>query len=329
MKLFQVNSEGLLAIVILISCSVGCKKNEIPDLDLRQEMRSFVEEISSFAKSHSPGFIVIPQNGLELITLNGESTGAAAAKYLNSIDGQGCEDLFYGYTGDGSPTPSEDRIYMEGFLNRSKSEGKMILVTDYCSVHTDMLDSYLQNEARGYISFAADRRSLDHVPAFPPVPFNENWTDINSIGQVRNFLYLVNPGSFANKYYFLDSLAETSYDLLVIDLDFDTKITLTRSDIESLKTKPNGANRLVICYMSIGEAENYRYYWKPGWEFANPVWLDKPNPDWPGNYKVRYWEPEWQAIIFGNNDSYTKRIIDAGFDGVYLDGVDGFSFFDD
>jgi cysteinyl-tRNA synthetase len=64
-----------------------------------------------------------------------------------------------------------------------------------------------------------------------------------------------------------------------------------------------------------------------------PSWLGPSNPRWGGNYKVRYWEPGWQAVILGTADGAGKtpldRIIDAGFDGVYLDIVDGFEFWSD
>jgi cysteinyl-tRNA synthetase len=82
--------------------------------------------------------------------------------------------------------------------------------------------------------------------------------------------------------------------------------------------------------MSIGEAENYRYYWQESWynKKDRPPWLLKENPYWEGNYKVQYWDPEWQAIIIGGEDSYLNKIIAAGFDGVYLDIIDAFEYFE-
>ena len=80
--------------------------------------------------------------------------------------------------------------------------------------------------------------------------------------------------------------------------------------------------------MSIGEAEDYRFYWDTAWESNEPEWLEGENPDWPGNYKVQYWEPDWQAIIFGGPDAYLDIIIAAGFDGVYLDIIDAFEYFE-
>ncbi len=48
------------------------------------------------------------------------------------------------------------------------------------------------------------------------------------------------------------------------------------------------------------------------------------NPDWDGNYFVRYWQPEWQALMFGSPESYLDTIMAQGFDGVYLDRADAF-----
>lgn len=80
--------------------------------------------------------------------------------------------------------------------------------------------------------------------------------------------------------------------------------------------------------MSIGEAEDYRYYWKEEWASNPPSWLDAENPDWEGNFKVRYWDTAWQDIIFGSDSSYMSKIINAGFDGVYLDIIDAYEYYE-
>jgi len=73
----------------------------------------------------------------------------------------------------------------------------------------------------------------------------------------------------------------------------------------------------------VGEAEDYRSYWKPAWRTSPPPWLGKENPDWPGNYPVRYWDPEWKKILLAK-EGPLARLIAAGFEGVYLDRVDVF-----
>src|SRR5262245_16592553 len=91
-----------------------------------------------------------------------------------------------------------------------------------------------------------------------------------------------------------------------------------------MRTRPDGRRRLLFAYLSIGEAESYRYYWRDDWAKARPEWLEPENPDWPGNYLVRYWHPEWHGILYGSPNAYLDRILDAGFDGIYIDGADKF-----
>ena len=37
---------------------------------------------------------------------------------------------------------------------------------------------------------------------------------------------------------------------------------------------------------------------------------------------------DWQKIIMGNDGLYQKKILDAGFDGAYLDIIDVFEYFE-
>lgn len=295
------------------------------NIDYRQEMRNLVIGISEKAKEAHPGFAVIPQNGIELITDDGESGGALNAAYLAAIDGHGQEDLFYGYDADDTATPPATTSYLQAFLDRSKAEGKKILVTDYCITPGNRANSYQLNEAAGYISYAAVKRELDTIPA--EAPHNENANIITQLSQAQNFLYLVNPQQYESKADFINAVIDTNYDVLIMDL-FLNEESFTQLELNALRSKANGGKRLVICYMSIGEAENYRYYWQDAWSVSRPYWAAAENPDWPGNFKVHYWAPEWQDIIYKGEDSYLDKILDAGFDGVYLDIIDAFEYFE-
>jgi cysteinyl-tRNA synthetase len=54
--------------------------------------------------------------------------------------------------------------------------------------------------------------------------------------------------------------------------------------------------------------------------------MGSANCRWKGDHRVRPWAPEWQALLFGRPRSYLDRIIRAGFDGVWLDRVDVYSY---
>ncbi|MFX0115660.1 MAG: endo alpha-1,4 polygalactosaminidase [Candidatus Hodarchaeota archaeon] len=297
--------------------------------DYRQDMRNFVQDISSYARNLNEKLLIIPQNGHELLTETGEPGGLGAGDYHRAIDGVGREDLFYGYSDDNIATPDVVNQELIQFMDRAEVEELEVLVTDYCSTESFVDHSYSENAARGYTSFAADSRALDRLPEYPDRPYNENAMNITSLDEAKNFLYLINPSLFSTKEGFLDTLRATTYDLIIMDLFYEEG-ELNQTEIASLKIKANGgATRLIIAYMSIGEAEDYRYYWESSWETAQPSWLVEENPDWEGNYKVQYWDSNWQDIFFGNEDSYARRIVEAGFDGIYLDIIDAYEYFEE
>lgn len=131
----------------------------------------------------------------------------------------------------------------------------------------------------------------------------------------------------------LAAMGQTRFDLAIIDYSRDgsDEQRYTAAQIARLKNSPGG-RKLVLAYMSIGEAEDYRWYWRRSWD-ANrdgrpdrgaPSWLGPSNPEWRGNYKVRYWDPSWQAIVRG----YVDRLLAAGYDGMYLDIIDAYEYWE-
>jgi cysteinyl-tRNA synthetase len=120
------------------------------------------------------------------------------------------------------------------------------------------------------------------------------------------------------------------HDLMVVDNGISANHRFLRErsaeEVVRMKRRPDGSARILLAYLSIGEAERYRPYWRPEWydKTKKPAWLGDVNPDWDGNYFVRYWQPAWQALIFGSPESYLDTIMAQGFDGVYLDRADAF-----
>lgn len=165
--------------------------------------------------------------------------------------------------------------------------------------------------------------------------------------------------------YDLRTLTASDADVLVVDYSIsgDEQSRLTETTVRRLQQKPDGSRRVVLAYLSIGEAEEYRYYWDKDWIESEepiaaaspgkaasaatgkqkaagaeadaakpsrwlspkaPAWLGDENESWSGNFAVKYWEPGWQSLIVGTPGCYVDRIVAAGFDGVYLDRVDAF-----
>ena len=126
----------------------------------------------------------------------------------------------------------------------------------------------------------------------------------------------------------VERLAACDRDWIILDVAFDGETMWDRANLDALRRGRSG--RKVLAYMSIGEAEDYRAYWRKEWTFqgqlaaAAPVWLGAGNPEWEGNYRVKYWLPEWQALMLAAMDDALAR----GFDGLYLDIVDAFETYE-
>jgi cysteinyl-tRNA synthetase len=149
----------------------------------------------------------------------------------------------------------------------------------------------------------------------------------------------------------VDALVASHYDMLVLeptrtdwssdDKYFDTKEMVTR--LKGSQAHDGVHRKLLIAYINIGEAEDWRWYWtwSKDWDCAGDPPADWPDyiltcdPDnWGGDYPVAYWDPAWKdIIIYGQNQGshpdrdYSSVIDEAlrdGFDGIYLDWVEGF-----
>ena len=307
---------GLATIFGLTCNSSSIKQAVVSQKDSPKKMQDFVINISKYTRKFDTNFIIIPQNGEELAYTNGDISKKPNENYLKAIDGFGIEELFYNET----LKPNEYRI---GILQKLKDQ-KSILVSEFVNDSSFVKDAQNKNEKEGFISFIRTKENY-HYSIIPEKIHHENSNDISSLKEVKNFLYLINNSNFYSKSKFLEAISNTNYDLIFIDL-YHNGVLFKKEDIEKLKQKKNGGKRLVVCYMNIGAAEKYRSYWKRDWTLGNPSWLKKKYDGYDNEFWVEYWDKDWQEIIYGNDNSYAKKIIDAGFNGVYLDNIEAYYF---
>lgn len=143
------------------------------------------------------------------------------------------------------------------------------------------------------------------------------------LSEVDQWLYLIDVNLDAET---VEQIVNSTYDMVVLDFitseENNTDYPLAEV-IQQLHDAPHP--KLVIAYIDTGQAESYRTYWQSGWGIGNPDWIVSADPDgWEGNFPVAYWYDEWQAIWL-EEDGYLQGILDAGFDGVYLDWVEAYS----
>ncbi len=166
-------------------------------------------------------------------------------------------------------------------------------------------------------------------------PITETSTVLNGV-EISNFMYQLQELFETES---VDELDATEYDMIVVEPGFNFSEFPYNTDymVSQLKTKPNGDERILLAYIDIGQAEDYRDYWltqqinaddnwrepTPG-NPGSPDFIVSTDPDgWAGNYPVAYWHADWKSMWVGN-DGIIEKIAEFGFDGIYLDWVEGY-----
>lgn len=316
----------ILLLAFLLSFPAACLAGENDSEDFyKVEMQNLIGKIRTAAHKRNPHFGIIGNGGAHLYNIfaYSENNSEHVKNAVDLVDGVMIESLNFGYDyEDDKKTPVQDREIFIQALNFAKEQGVALFNIDYCKDDRNKSLGMKLSQENGFINLAANRE-LDRLPS---AKLNEK--AITSLRDCQNFCALLNPDQFPFKSIYLDKLKNSNFDLLIIDGYFKDEF-LQAEDIAMLKQKPNGKPRLVYCYMSVGEAEEYRWYWDESYKDSRPEWIAAENENWGGNYKVKYWLEPWHKIIYGGENSYLSKILNAGFDGVFLDVVDAFEYFED
>jgi len=304
-----------ILIFAIFTALFSCSEEKTVDINA-EKMQKFVIDISNYARVYDPDFIIIPQNGIELAFNNININDGLNSSYLKAIDGFGVEELFY----NGTYALDGERLSMLQHLKLSKK----IMVSEFVYDNNFISDAFSKNYNEGFIAFVRNSSNYNYKQIPDTIPY-ENTKDISNLSLAQNYLYLINSENFSSKQEMINAISATNFDLIIIDLFFNGE-EFSSTEINQLKTKANGRKRLVLSYINIGAAEKFRYYWKHNWKLGNPKWIKKKYKGYDDEFWVEFCDKEWQDIIYGNDNSYMKRIINAGFDGAYLDNVEAYYF---
>ena len=301
-------------------------------VDVQSEMRMFIQNVAAYARSQNPRFLIVARGGLELLSkrnLADDTLRAPARTYMRSLDGLMVDAMFVGRPAIGQQTDEGFAERMHSFVNMAQSNGLRILTLDLAR-EPRVVDAALRAAAKeGYAPAVvhAPVAELTELPPYPSRPFNENPKSVLSLKDVRNYAYIANSSGYGRQDEFALKLHGTNYDLIIVDV-FHGRQPLSRRAVETLKYKKLGAKRLVLARMNIGAAASYQFYWQQGWREGSPSWITAPMPTDPDRFFVEYWRPAWQDLIFGNPNSYVFGLVRQGFDGVVLEGLNTFKFFE-
>lgn len=168
----------------------------------------------------------------------------------------------------------------------------------------------------GFILY--DRGYLKDIPlpelALPAIPTINKTPDpapvviakASNLNKVTSFAYYtsrVDPGVVAGSKHPM---------VIVNEANSDSKL-FTKEDVRIMKA----GGKLVLAELSVGYAENYRWYWESSWNTLKPSYI---GPSFATNqfYVKDFSHPEWVSIV----QKMIDKAIEAGYDGVVLEGID-------
>jgi endo-alpha-1,4-polygalactosaminidase (GH114 family) len=147
------------------------------------------------------------------------------------------------------------------------------------------------------------------------------------IRHVDSFDYFIAPGvdGAPRSAQAFQAAASEPYDMLIADYYAGHK-TIDPAGVRVFQESNPGRDRLAIAYIDAGEfmrcCSNIDLADQASWfdakgnlTAAAPNWFGPQNAGFNGLWVVRDWDPAWQAYVLGEID----KMIDLGFDGVFLD----------
>jgi hypothetical protein len=204
-----------------------------------------------------------------------------------------------------------------------QSEGRRILSVDECASAKEAEAPFRNGDRDRVLAFAsAGNPGLDHMPKAKP--HREDAQPITAVTAARNWLPLLKLDRYGTRDEFVRAIEDSNYDVVVVDVAHRGADSLVKSDVYRMKFKKLGPPRLVLAVMPLGRAFDWRWYWKKGWEAGNPPFLFALDEE-PGAFITDIGSPDWRKLL----SKYLIGIMDLGFDGVMLDDVGTYLWFED
>ncbi len=208
-------------------------------------------------------------------------------------------------------------------IDAMRADGRNVLAVERCADQAEVEAAYRVGQRDRVPTFAkAGNGPLDEAPRAHPA--FENPVEVMTVANARNWLPILRSDRFGTKGKFIEAIANTNYDVVVVDVAHRSADLLVKADIERLKFKKLGPRRLVLAVMPIGRAFDWRWYWQKDWDVGNPPFLFA-HDDSPGVFITDLGNADWKGVL----GKYLAGVMDLGFDGVMFDDVGTYLWFEE
>lgn len=313
-------------------------------INYRQKMRDNLIALANYAQAENKDFIIIAHEGEELLhkslwEYHLEGYNEARKKGINAADPAFLTNLKHHAPEKEAVAGSQSSQYLKKLngitINNRfcgqrqisphiKNSNLKIISIDNCKTEDDYDEAIMNSVGLNYLlyGFVKPENAFKKINKQPII--NENANNIFSLKDAKNISFFIDDSKYGDKEKFLEDIRSSNYDIVVIEPFFRHKVPFSKEEIAGLKFKKNGTKRLIIAKMNVSEARDDDYYWKDSWHLNNPSWLVRPSFVDEHAVITEYWNDDWKKIM----GKFFKGIVDTGFDGAFLTGIQNHTYFE-
>ncbi len=308
----------------------------------RDELRALVDGLGQYVEGRNPNFLMIGREPLGLMQTSAWETqlnslldktyldrepvpddapGGPFRRILKNFDAVALDDV-----NCPKPKPAPDaKPPTQAELKKAEDRarriaairklGTPILSLDSCTLPANDLAQKGRHDHALSVLAVGTPDSPKILPKQRP-PF-ENSDAVTTLRDARNAFWLRNPRAYAAKSDWVEATRKSNADLIVVDAFYAADQALTKAEVHAMQYKFMGPRRLVLAEINLTAARDDRYYWKREWRIGETPFLREALPNPADGVLANYWLPEWKKIL----GDYFVGLMDLGFDGVLIDGL--------
>lgn len=308
-------------------------------INYRNKMRENVLMLANFAKEQRPDFEIMTHDDGELLQKNLWEHHLDGYNEARRTNLKAQDPTFLSKKSDPLPKSTQDEktirkynhavdalVYNNYFCSNKGEKpknGKKLISIDHCP-NEDSLNAAIQDSVGSHTLLYA---FTDETHAFKDtenqIIINENARNTDNIKDASNIVFILDTSRYKNKESLIEDIRNSNFDITVIPPNFRGK-EFDANEVYSMKFKKNGTTRKIIAALNVSEGDPSEYYWQSNWKIGNPTWLRRPSFVEKDNIITEYWHPQWQEIL----SHYFKIIVDMGFDGAFLTGLENYRYFE-
>ncbi len=311
-------------------------------VNYREAMRKHIIALAEYAKTQNKDFEFIAHEGEELLhkslwEYHLDGYNEARKKGLNADD-----PVFLAHLKQTEPQKDyslssetyskhlsglaiNNRFCGKHKLNEHIKKHNLKLISiDQCKTEAAFDEAAMNATGLNYLLYAFIKPETAFKKIKKQPIINENAQNIFKVADAQNISLLIDDSLYKDKERFLQDIRDSNYDIVVIEPFFHHASPFSKEEVESLKFKKNGAKRLIFAKINVSEADQDDYYWQDDWEIEKTPWLPRASFTDENSAITEYWDENWRHI----NGLYFKGIVDSGYDGAFLTGIENHIYFE-